>query len=192
MSDILHKRLRRIDLAAFSILAVLVLATACFGIFPLYQHTREDENQIHTLRDGLARFDGLSRTVAQVEAELEPVKARLAEAETRLPTSGAMDQFITQLAKVAEEVGLQVQMINPRDIQQGDNYRVMPIEIAGSGSFETCYKFLTGLRQMDRLTRLDNLSIEIDPSLQGPAPSPAALAEPTCKMTISISTFIAR
>ena len=65
-----------------------------------------------------------------MDSELKSTDTRLADAETRLPNSGAMDQFITPLSQVAEEAGLKVNIINPKPVEQGENYRVMPIEIS--------------------------------------------------------------
>ena len=134
---------------------------------------------------------------AALEALLPPVEgaeARLAEAESRLPNSKAMDQFMQQLAKVAADAGLQVDGISPKPLKDSGDYKAMPVEITGTGDWNTCYQFLTGLRSMNRLTRLDELTLDLDKDDKSDTPgkSNKTADHPVCKIRVSISTFTAR
>jgi Tfp pilus assembly protein PilO len=191
MSDLIKKRCRRIDAIGASVLVVAVACTGLFGVYPLWLSNKANEAEMAGTQHDLDQLEGLSRTVAQVDAELRNTQNRLKEAEASLPNSDSMGQFMSQVAGVAEAAGLKVDGITRRQLQQADNYRVMPVEIVGTGSWETCYKFLVGLRKMNRVTRLDDLVLELDNS----NPEQTRLhpeLPPSCRLSVSISTFMTR
>jgi len=187
--EILAKQLRTINWIGTAAIVLTLGCTSLGGILPLYRTMSRDTQQAQHLRSELAKLDGLSRTISQVQGELDKTQERLEKAESRLPTTQAMDQFMAQLAKVAEDAGLQVDAVHPKEIKDGGSYKVMPVEIRGTGGFETCYQFLVGLRKMNRLTRLDDLVLEVDDATPAKA-SPDR--KPVCRVFVGISTFIAR
>jgi Tfp pilus assembly protein PilO len=187
MLEKIRQRLRLIDLCGLSALLVMVCSSLAFGVYPLYRRGNASMAESTSLRKELSQLDGLSKTLAQVENDRKITEVRLVEAESRLPNSKAMDQFMQQLAKVAEDVGLQVDGISPKTLKDSGDYRAMPVEISGTGDWSTCYRFLTGLRTMNRLTRLDELVLELDKNDRA-----FASDRPLCRIRVSISTFMAR
>jgi len=188
MPDIIKSRLRLINISGALCLVLVVCATVFMGILPLYSQTIRNRTASNALEQDLSKLNGLSNTLNQVETELKSTESRLQQAETRFPTSSAMEDFMTQLAKAADDAGLQVISISPQTMQNADNYKVMPLQITGTGSFENCYKFLTALRKMSRLTRLDDLALQLDTSMDKAQPDQM----PVCKIIVGISTFTAR
>jgi Tfp pilus assembly protein PilO len=194
MPDVISKRLRVVNMVGSGAL-ICILAAAGIGVTKLYANGRESIQQTHDLQQQLSELDGLSATLGQVEAASKQTQIRLDDAESRLPTSNAMDQFLHELAHVADQAGLQVDSTIPgKETQDAGGYTAKPVSISGSGDWDTCYKFLTGLRKMNRLTRLDSLVLEIDKTRTPPGENGAALAleKPACHMSVTISTFMAR
>ncbi len=187
MSDIIKSRLRLINFCAATGLVVLLSGTLALGVYPLYRKGGDEMRKAQDLKRQLSDLDGLSKTLSQVEAERVATEARLTDAEARLPNSKAMDQFMQQLAKVAEDVGLQVDAVSPRPLKESGDYKAMPVQIVGAGDWNTCYKFLTGLRTMNRLTRLDEVVMELERD-----ENKALSDRPRCRITVNISTFMAR
>jgi Tfp pilus assembly protein PilO len=187
MSQEIKQRLRLIDLCCISALLILLCSSLAFGVYPLYCRGMASRAESASFSRELSELAGLSNTLAQVEADRKTTEARLAEAESRLPNSKAMDQFMQQLANVADTVGLQVDSIAPQTLKDAGDYRAMPVDIFGTGNWDTCYKFLTGLRGMNRLTRLDDLVLDLDKDDKRPASE-----RPICKIRVTISTFMAR
>ncbi len=189
MQDAIKKRLRLINLSAVTAILVVLGATAGLGVYPLYAKATSSVKQAETLKTQLAELEGLSKTLTQVEGELKSTETRLGDAESRLPNSNKMNEFMQQLAVVAEQAGMQVDGITPKQLKDAGDYRALPVEITGEGSFDTCYKFLTGLRKMNRPTRLDNLVLQTSADNNAKGKS---TTDPAIKISITISTFIAR
>jgi Tfp pilus assembly protein PilO len=190
MADLVKNRLRIVNLVGAVTIALGVVAPTTFGIAKLYKHGHESIQQSADLKHSLADLDGLDKTLQQVEAEKKLTESRLNDAEARLPSSTQMDEFMQQLAKVASNAGMQIDSTTPRKtFVTADGYRSTPVDITGVGDWDTCYRFLTGLRAMNRLTRLDSLTLDVD---KEHLPTNATRAKPLCKITVSISTFMAR
>ena len=188
MPEVIKKRLRLINIVSTIVLCVMCAGATVFGIVPLYRDGAQNIADAASLRQKLSDLDGLSQTLSQVENERKQTAFRLQEAEARLPNSNAMDQFMQQLAKVAENAGLQVDGITPsKEIVDADGYKSLPVQISGIGTWDTCYQFLTGLRKMNRLTRLDSLTIDGDKDHANVNSS-----SPLCHISVNISTFMAR
>jgi Tfp pilus assembly protein PilO len=194
MPDVISQRLRVVNMIGAAAL-VAILAGAGVGVTALYAKGHESISQSEQLKQKLSELDGLSSTLDQVETAKKQTEARLTEVESRLPTSNAMDQFLHELAHVAEQAGLQVDSTIPgKETQDAGGYTAKPVSISGTGDWDTCYKFLTGLRKMNRLTRLDSLCLELDRSHapSGENAAIAAIEKPSCRISVTISTFMAR
>jgi len=194
MSDpIIKKHLKNIDLIAFGVILLLTGATA-FGCLVSLKNDRQTiQAKTQALEQDLNNLNILTVQLGKKELDLKASEARLAREEAKLPTSTAMNKFVSEIAKIAEDSGLKVNAINPHPGITADSYQVHPIEIIGIGSWNNCYKFLTGLRKMDRITRLDDLVIQLDSDDSSPTTPGANASKPSlCKMSVTISTFTAR
>ncbi len=171
-----------------------VMAPSAFGAFYFFAKGREKVQASGTLQQSLSALDGLNKTLSEVESARKQTESRLAEAETRLPNSQSMDDFLAQIAKVEEQAGLTVDSTTfDKNMKDAGGYKSLPVCISGAGKWDTCYKFLMGLRAMNRLTRLDSLSLEAQKTGADGKPVLFGVGqEPACQITINISTFMAR
>ncbi len=187
-NHLISARLRTINFVGAVALLAILSGTAALGVLPMYRAGTKDIAESHALREQLSQLDGLSVTLAQVESAKAQTESRLTEAEAQLPTSNAMDQFMQQLASVAEQAGLQVDATIPsKDIKEAGGYKTGPFEISGTGDWDSCYRFLTGLRETKRLTRLDALTLD---GTKDHKDAPGD--RPTCRIVVNLSVFMAR
>jgi Tfp pilus assembly protein PilO len=183
MQDALKHKMRMVNAAGCAAVAVILASTVSFGIVPLYKKGTRDIAETARLHAQLSALDGLSQTLTQVEEERKQTENRLKEVEKRLPSSSETNTFIGELARVTQAAGIQVEGTTyPRDLKDSGGYKALPVEVVGTGEWDACYKFLTGLRSMNRLTRLDSLVLETDPK-------PDNLEHPRCRITVKFSTF---
>jgi Tfp pilus assembly protein PilO len=184
MSDVIKKKLQIVNISGAAALAFLVAGTVALGIAPLYKQGNGKIADAARLKGELAALDGLSQTLTQVEADRKHTEGLLAEYERRLPSSSETNVFIKELAGVTKSAGIQVDGTTyPTTLKDSGGYKSLPVQVTGSGDWDACYKFLTGLRQMNRLTRLDSLVLEVDKSVK------TAADRPLCHITVNFSTF---
>ena len=189
MADNIKSRLRVIHWVGASAMLLLLGSAVGLGAYPMYMGGRDSIAKSRYLKQQLAELDGLDKTLQGVEADLKKTEERLKQSEKRLPTRNEMDQFMGELAAVAKDAGLTVEGINPKPVQPSGDYRVLPVEISGGGSYQQVYKFLAGLRRMQRLTRLDDVTMDAEQKTgEGSQPGEKA----GCRVRVLISTFMAR
>jgi Tfp pilus assembly protein PilO len=194
MADILQEKRRLMNLAGACCVLGGVLAPSAFAAIHFFTAARNEVKASAKLQESLSELDGLNKTLGEVEAARKQTESRLAEAETRLPNSQSMDDFLAQIAKVEESAGLIVDSTTfDKNMKDSGGYKSLPVCISGVGNWDTCYKFMTGLRSMNRLTRLDSMSLEaIKEGGDGKPQNVRPGQEPSCQITINISTFMAR
>jgi Tfp pilus assembly protein PilO len=185
MSDVIKKSMQTVNITGAAAVALLVAGSVAFGVVPLYKQGTQKVAEAARLKSELAALDGLSQTLNQVESERKGTEALLTEYEKRLPRSSETNVFIKELATVTKAAGIQVDGTTyPTTLKDAGGYKSLPVQVSGTGDWESCYKFLTGLRQMNRLTRLDSLVLEVDKKEKT-----AASDRPLCHITVNFSTF---
>jgi Tfp pilus assembly protein PilO len=151
-------------------------------VVPLYKSGTNKIHETGRLRAELAALDGLSQTLTEVEEDRRHTEALLAEYEKRLPSTSETNVFIKELASVTKQAGIQVDGTTyPTTLKDAGGYKSLPVQVSGTGDWDACYRFLTGLRSMNRLTRLDTLVLETDKNAKG--------ERPVCRITVNFSTF---
>jgi Tfp pilus assembly protein PilO len=186
MLDETKKRLRVINISGAGCVAGILAAAVAFGVVPMWARGAKAIAHSAELRTQLADLETVKTQSARVHDELKSREARLTRAEARLPSLATVNQFVPDLAKVAEAAGLQVDRVAPaKEYKDVGDYKLLSVQVAGHGDWDTCYKFLTGLRgQEHKLTRLDSLTLEIDKE--------KSAERPICRLSVDVSTFMAR
>ena len=177
-----------VNIAGTAAVVLLVAGTVSFGIIPLRKQGTQNIVDGESLKMQLKSLDGLSQTLTQMEEERQQTEGRLRETEKRLPNSSETNIFIKELAKVTQAAGIQVDGTTyPTTLKDAGGYKSLPVQVTGTGDWDSCYKFITGLRSMNRLTRLDSLALEVDKVSSNQ--SGASLEHPVCRITVNFSTF---
>jgi Tfp pilus assembly protein PilO len=186
IKDETKKRLRTINLIGAACIAATLAAAGAFGVAPMWSKGARAIAHAVDLRNQITQLEAVKLQSARVQDELKSREERLTTAEARLPSLATVNQFVPELAKVAEDAGLQVDRVTPaKDFKDAGDYKLLSVQVGGRGDWDTCYKFLTGLRGKDRkLTRLDGLTLEIDRE--------KSIERPICRLSVDISTFMAR
>jgi len=182
----IKQRLQKINLLASVGVIVALAGTALFGVKPLFAAGAKSINDAAGYRAQIDQLNILTLKVARAQEDQKKRDARLKEVEARLPSIAAVNQFVPELARVAEAAGLQVDNVAPvKEVKDAGDYKLMTVNVTGRGDFDTCYKFLTGLRADNRkLTRLDSISLDVDQE--------KGLDRPVCRLSVDISTFMVR
>jgi Tfp pilus assembly protein PilO len=186
MTDNIKQRLRMINLTGCAVVVSVLAGTVALGVAPMYTEGKRNIKASTVLTSELHDLDALNLKIARIEVEKSSRETRLSDVESLLPNANAMNQFVQELAHVAEEAGLQVDGVFPsKELKDAGTYKSMSVSVRGTGDWDTCYHFLTGLRGIHRkLTRLDSLTLE--------SVKDKPVDQPLCQINVEISTLIAR
>jgi hypothetical protein len=180
----LKRRLRVVNFAGLAAATLLLASTLAFGIYPMYRQGRQDIRAAADKADALQRIETLHVYVRDAAQQLDASQRRLLAAETRIPLGPPDNNFSKELNEVAKAAGIRVESSPPlgRPLAEGA-YKSVAVSVDGSGTWESCVRFLRGISTMQRLARLDSVTLDDRGSLA------AGTDNPTLHILVRFSTF---
>ena len=143
-----------------ALLVGIGLALELLVIAPMRQHSEEDRVEIEQLEQRVALEGKIRREFRELRAALKAQKQKQRGFRERLPSDPLEAEFLAQVARLAEEVGLNVRDYRPGQVTPRGDYAEVDIELSGEGSYESICRFLYGLSQIPRLSSLAGLEIQ--------------------------------
>jgi hypothetical protein len=186
MQDRVKQSLKIVNYSAIAAVTLLLACTVAFGIYPMRKSGADDIRAANDLRGSLARLEQLRLGNARAEVQIHEAAARLQEAEKRLASGPPDSAFNKELTDVAQAAGIRIENMPPVGApKDAGAYKSVQVTVVGSGDWESCYKFLSGLRAMDRIARLDSVIMDT----QDKDGKNLAADKVVCKVTVKFSTF---
>jgi len=119
-------------------------------------------------------------TLQQMNNEVITIQTKLDEFNRRLPKEENIDQILEQIHSASFLSNVNLELIEPQKIIDGELYKELPIKINLQSTFSNCYRFFANLENLPRILRLDRLKIERKADL------------PTVEIEMSLSAFMMR
>ncbi|HEY4330237.1 MAG TPA: type 4a pilus biogenesis protein PilO [Phycisphaerae bacterium] len=186
MQDKIKQSLKIVNYSGVAAITLLLASTVAFGVLPLLKSGKEEIAAADDRRASIARLESLKMENARAAVVLEQSQKRLEDAEKILPVDPPGSEFNTELNEVAKKAGIRILQVPPP--QKGPpegSYKSMQVTISGNGDWDSCYRFLAGIRSMDRVSRLDWVTIDVSDKDS----KSLASGKPLCDITVEFSTF---
>jgi type IV pilus assembly protein PilO len=97
-------------------------------------------------------LDSLRRQKAEVEAQV----GRL---ERQLPGKAEMDALLAEISQSGVGRGLQFELFKPGQLNFGDYYAELPIEVRLTGNFHALASFVSDVANLPRIVTIDHIAI---------------------------------
>ena len=189
MVDLIRQRVRLIKLCCSAGVFAAVAVVGCLAVLPMVKSGRASIQSANELRGQLKELDGLSLKLQEVKSRISAIETEIQAEEKKLPTRNQMDQFMQELSAVATDAGVNFESSNKADVEVAGDYKAFNAQITATGSYAQCYKFLAGLRRMERLTQLKDCMIDAEQKT-GEGSKPGEKGD--CRLKVSIATFMAK
>jgi len=137
----------RIDGVGLGTCAALTLVLYLGAFWPLMRNHAECVAQQSLLAREREQTAQLDAEAAALRTRLETARQTLARSPLRLQPASNVNRQLTRLSALAEEAGLEVVDIRPDNDQPGAHYDIVPIVLAGRGTYPACTAFLSRLRK---------------------------------------------
>jgi hypothetical protein len=186
MQDKVKQSLRIVHYTAIGVITLLLAGTVAFGILPMRQRGHGDIKAATELRGSLVRLDELRLATARAEVQVRDSEKRLQDAEKHLASGPPDSAFNKELTEVARNAGIRIENMPPIGAaKDAGAYKTVQVTVVGTGDWENCYQFLSGLRAMNRIVRLDTVVMD----LQDKDGRAHAADKVVCQLTVKFSTF---
>lgn len=152
--------------------ATMIGALAVFYIFGYRPETRklaELNEQIDRKQRELQTSQTRTVIREQVELDVIKLKRRLENFDERLPKQQELGQFIRDVNRLSHQSMLRPFNVEypPTGTQRSELFTEVPITLKFEGDFLSVFSFLRQMEQMQRLTRVRNLTIKQSKDLSG-------------------------
>jgi Tfp pilus assembly protein PilO len=98
------------------------------------------------------------------------MEERLARIRRRVPSQAGESEFLSSLAKVAEEVGMVITNLSTSPPRKMTGYTQIDLTIAGTATYESICRFVDRIGGFSRLAKVVGLDIKADSGGNGVYP----------------------
>ncbi len=186
MNQVIKQRLRMVNLGGLAGVALLLAASAAFGMYPMWTQSKAYDRDAHELEAKMNELADLSASYQEAQRAMRETEERLKAREDQLPSSEKEPNFYgNELTRIKKANGINLSSTDTsKELKPWNGYKVGYIDLRGSGDWNSCVKFLADLNAMKGLTRLDNAVLNVSRDS-----SSAAFTNPTCEFHVSFSIF---
>jgi Tfp pilus assembly protein PilO len=186
MQDNVKKSLKVVHYTGMGVMTLLLAGTVAFGMLPMRQHTRDDIRASQDLKAAVNRLEQLNLANAVAMRDMQESRSLLQEAEKQIASGPPDSVFNKELTEVAKAAGIRIDNMPPVGASKDAGaYKSVQVTVVGTGDWNNCYKFLAGLRSMNRIVRLDSVVMD----RQDKDGRAQATDRVTCQLTVRFSTF---
>ncbi len=132
----------RIDGPAIGVLLAGTLLFYLAGMRPLISRLEGRSAWEAGLAAQRGRAIKLGSALATIQARLAEVTQALAENPLHLEPITRINQHLAAVSQLATEIGLKIDEIQPGQLASGQHYCIIPIQLAGTGTYPQCVAFL--------------------------------------------------
>lgn len=158
-----QRKIRRLGSALHGVGAMVSLALLALGAWvvaaPLEAQRSEHLQRSAHLDRLIARRAGVEREHARLSEELQAVRRRKEEIRRRITDSAQVGEFLRQVSRVADDVGVRLREFRPGQATRTGQYGVVRIELHCNGGYRGICEFLEQLDKLPRLATVDRLDI---------------------------------
>lgn len=155
------------ELIFFVVLLGMPLAAYWFVFRPLNAEVMEARKEIEHKERMLEKLDEATRMTEDLERANVEIAEGIAVVESRLPTNKEVEVVLRQVADLARKSRLDFNNIKTTKPLPASRYMEQPLEMTMAGDFTAFYDFLLKLEQLDRITRMPELTIKKDDGADG-------------------------
>jgi len=141
--------------------------------FVFYGYT-PSHKRLQSLREAKTQQSRLIATAAAQSKELPALRTRLKNVERivehydrYVPPEESSGVFLQEIARIMTEHHLADQVVVPGTNVESDGIRCIPVHIDCQGSLKDIFSFFCDLQTMDRLVRIEKVSLQNDKDFTG-------------------------
>lgn len=124
-----------------------------------WEKQQELASQVETLQLQLLDKQQKAKDLTGFRREVERLKQRLREAEEKLPKNADLDKLIKDISYEAQQSGLMVSVIEPKDEQYQGTFAANPMAMGVEGTYHEIAVFLDRLAKLPRIVNVTDITL---------------------------------
>lgn len=146
-------------LCAIALLIAVVLAGGWLVWMPQWEDLDRGRDTEQRLRAEFESKVGQVQNLDSLRRQKAEVEAQVGRLERQLPGKADMDALLAEISQAGVARGLQFELFKPGQLQFGDYYAELPIEMRLSGNFHALASFVSDVANMSRIVTIDKMAM---------------------------------
>jgi Tfp pilus assembly protein PilO len=152
---------------------ICILAVALVGGFVLFRYLPQHRRIKAVEQARAAQAAAVAKTLAEssrlpeFKKQLLALEAAAGNYEARVPSHGELGRFLHQLTSLMNNHNLTEKRIDPGRQLEAEGLSCTPVSIECRGSLKQMFDFFTSLQALDRLVRIEQMSLKNDSDFGG-------------------------
>lgn len=146
------------------VILLLAMPIAAFLLMfkPLNQQKLMAQRDTQVKQEKLTQLNNVMMRNKDMPAEIDRLRQAIDLLKKRMPDQREMDQVLKEVWQIAGKNNLNAKSVRSLKTIDGAGYSEQPIKMVIVGSFADFYKFLSDVEQLPRLTRINDMKIDVD------------------------------
>ncbi len=137
------------------------------GYLPSQQRLRTLQRGQAQQRKVIEMAAAQSVELAGLERRLRGMEKRIEGFDQRVPADRTLGTFLQQIAGIMSDCHLVQQVVLPGKEWKTEDLTCIPIHVACNGTLTSLFSFFAKLQSLDRLVRIEKVTLENDADLTG-------------------------
>jgi len=153
-----------------AILAVAAAMTAGFvllRLLPLHRRNRQANHARQIQRLAVVEAESRSEQLPLLEAQVQKLRTEVGNYETSVPSERDMGAFLQRLSELMNKHRLSEQVVTPGREMEAGLLNCIPVSIQCKGSLKDIFDFCKELQHLERLVRIQQVSLMNDSNYTG-------------------------
>lgn len=143
----------------FGFSAVVLLLYYFLGVQPQIDRMRVLEAEFDQLGQKLRESQAIAANLPQVQAEVELLDQKLAEALTKLPNKEEIPALLQTISDLGKDSGLEFLLFKPGGATPKDFYAEVPLDLQIRGRYHDLGLFFNRIGRLPRIVTIQNLEL---------------------------------
>ena len=144
----------------FILLVGLAYVSYTYMIKPANQHLAQEKGRVEQKLAKLAELERATAAAESLSEQLEQMAEAMQYFESKLPPTSEIYTVLENVTVIAQKRGLVPKTIRTLKREENSGYIEQPLKMELHGDFNSYYSFLLDLEQLDRITKIRELSLK--------------------------------
>jgi len=145
----------------------LTVVAYVYMIRPANVDLIKQRNMVIENKAKLMELEKATEDAASIAKQMEEMKNAISFFESKLPPKSQIHNVLEDITVIAKRQGLTSKSIKTLDQKSFDGYIEKPLEMQLSGDFSSYYSFLLELEKMERIAKIQELSLKKKSKTEG-------------------------
>ena len=146
-------------LVLVALLTIVPISTWAIAYRPMNIAVHAAADEIRTRTNRLENMGVINTQYRKIKEMTKNLTDSVNEISARIPPNPDAEQWLHSASDAAQVLGLIVRSVTTSGQREDGDFRILPVDMSVSGSFSNVYNLIQHFERMNRLSRIERMTI---------------------------------